>query len=82
MSVPYPPPPYFQPLPQLQPNYEQTSSHYLNPLNPLQVGSQPTRLRCPNCSADILTEIKLKSGYMTWAICGSICAIGLVLSCL
>ena len=75
-TVNYPPPPYFGRLPQLNPNYEQSSPFILTSLNMIQVGAIPTRLRCPNCSADILTQIKFKSGCLTWAIAGSICAIG------
>lgn len=79
---PTPPPPYFEPLPQLNPNFAPTSAIYLTSLNmPPPVGSSPTRLRCPNCSADIVTQINFKSGCMTWAICGSICAIGLFAPC-
>lgn len=77
-QVTYPPPPYFEPLPQLRPNYDHSNSAiYLSLLSSLQIGAQPTRLRCPNCSADILTKINYKSGCMTWSIAGSICAIGL-----
>jgi hypothetical protein len=53
----------------------------MTPLNLLQLGSQPTRLRCPNCSADILTNIDFRSGCMTWALIGSICAVGLFIPC-
>ena len=68
-----PPPPYYQPLPQYNPQ----QAVYVTPINmPAQVGSSPTRLRCPNCQADIVTQTRHKSGCMTWAICGSICAIG------
>ena len=71
-----PPPPYYEPLPQLhpQPNIIQPSTIYIT-MNP-SVGSSPTRLRCPNCQADIVTQITHKSGCLSWAICGSICAIG------
>lgn len=75
-QVNYPPPPYFGRLPQLNPNYEHSSPLHLTPINMLQMGAMPTRLRCPNCSADILTHIKFESGCLTWAIAGSICAIG------
>ena len=75
----YPPPPYFEPLPQVRPDYDRLNSAiYLTPMYSLQVGAQPTRLRCPHCSADILTKINYKSGCMTWSIAGSICAIGFV----
>ncbi len=42
------------------------------------VGSSPTRLRCPNCSAEVVSSTKHKTGCLTWAICGAICAAGLV----
>lgn len=45
------------------------------------VGSAPTRLRCPNCSGDVLTQVTQKSGCLTYAICGAICAAGLFVPC-
>ena len=30
------------------------------------------------CQSSILTKIKKKNGLMTWAVCGSICAAGLI----
>lgn len=86
MAAP-PPPPYYEPLPQLHPNppsniIQQPSAFYLGPITiPISVGSSPTRLRCPNCQADVITQINHKSGCMTWALCGSICAIGLFAPC-
>jgi lipopolysaccharide-induced tumor necrosis factor-alpha factor len=79
-----PPPPYYQPLPPLNPQSQviSPSTIYITPMNlQLQVGSGPSRLRCPNCHADIVTQTKHKSGCLTWAICGSICAIGLFAPC-
>lgn len=57
----------------------QPSAIYLSPADyQSKLGSSPTRLRCPNCSAEIVTLTRFTSGCMTWAICGSICAIGYV----
>ncbi len=90
-----PPPPYYEPSmmttninnsninAQQQSIYNnQPSTIFLTPIDyQAKLGSSPTRLRCPNCSAEILTQTRHKSGCMTWAICGSICAIGLFVPC-
>ena len=65
-----PPPPYYEPLPPLRPTQMQPSHNvftYAGPLGmSLSVGSSPTRLRCPNCQADIVTQTSHKSGCLSW----------------
>ena len=71
-----PPPPYYEQLPTLhQPPVMHQSAYYITPMS-ISVGSSPNRLRCPNCHADVVSQITHKSGCMTWTLCGSICALG------
>ena len=90
-----PPPPYYEPLPPIiglanNNNNNNPAMFTAQPpstiiLAPMdfrtKLGSSPARVRCPNCQAEILTQTRYKSGCMTWAICGSLCAIGLFVPC-
>ncbi len=71
-----PPPPYYQPLPQMH----QPSTIIVTPvtLSPM-VGSSPSRLRCPNCSAEVISSTHYKTGCLTWSISAAICAAGYVI---
>jgi len=62
-----PPPPYYEPLPPLRPTQIQPSQNVFTfGGGTLSVGSSPTRLRCPNCSADIVTLTSHTSGCLSW----------------
>jgi len=76
-----PPPPYYKPLPQanLYPVIQQQPSTVIIGPGAYSsiIGASPTRLRCPNCSADVLTSTNYRTGCFTWLIVGGICAAGL-----
>lgn len=76
-----PPPPYYKPLPQanLYPVIQQQPTTVIIGPGAYSnlIGASPTRLRCPNCSADVLTSTSYRTGCFTWLIVGGICAAGL-----
>ena len=82
MQQQLPPPPYYEPLPPIR--SQTTIIQAQSPpvfIMQQSYGNHPTRSRCPNCHADIVTQIKHESGLMTWLLCGAICALGLFVPC-
>lgn len=48
---------------------------------PVRLGDNPSRTMCPNCHANVLTEVKYQSGLLTWVIAGGLCFFGLGCGC-
>ena len=42
---------------------------------------QPQHCVCPNCRANILTQLKYDSGVAAWLIAGGLCLFGLGCGC-
>ena len=40
------------------------------------LGDNPVRMQCPNCRADITTNVIKDSGLLTWLLVGGLCIIG------
>ena len=47
----------------------------------LSVRDTPVRCVCPNCRANILTQLKYQSGIAAWLIAGGLCLFGLGCGC-
>lgn len=47
----------------------------------LSVRDIPVRCVCPNCRANILTQLKYESGIAAWLIAGGLCLFGLGCGC-
>jgi lipopolysaccharide-induced tumor necrosis factor-alpha factor len=76
----YEPPQYFKPLPAVntqQPQQQQQVIYVPTVATRNSLTAQPARIQCPNCRADVLTNIEHQSGCLTWIIIGSLCATGL-----
>ena len=51
------------------------------PSPPLAVRDSPVRCVCPNCRANIVTQLKFESGLAAWLIAGGLCLFGLGCGC-
>ena len=36
----------------------------------------PTKITCPNCNAEVVTDITFSNGAMTWLLAGGMCLAG------
>lgn len=48
---------------------------------PMRLGDNSVRVMCPNCQANVLTDVKHESGLLTWLIAGGLCFLGLGCGC-
>ncbi|CAF0906713.1 unnamed protein product [Brachionus calyciflorus] len=48
---------------------------------PIRLGDHPTQTVCPNCRANVSTNIKYETGLITWLIAGALCFFGLGCGC-
>lgn len=77
------------------PLYPNQPAVYVPPVNVYQTAQQPTvvyinapvlndrpvRTTCPNCRANILTQLKYDSGLAAWLIAAGLCFFGLGCGC-